>query len=46
MLKFVQLVVRLDGDIELVFVTFGPFSIGLRLDRVPTWVADKLRPQT
>lgn len=46
MVKFVQLIVHLDGDLELVFVTFGPFSIGLRLDRVPSWVADKLRPQT
>lgn len=36
--------VQNDGDIELTFVSIGPVSIGLRLDKVPEWLAKWLRP--
>lgn len=44
-MKRLRIAVHPDGDIELVFVSIGPFSLGLRLDRVPNWVANYLRPQ-
>lgn len=33
-----------DDDLELVFVLFGPISLGLRLNNLPKWLVDLIRP--
>lgn len=33
-----------NGDVELVFFTFGPLAFGVRLDKVPKKLAKFLRP--
>lgn len=33
-----------DDDLELVFVLLGPISLGLRLNYLPKWLANFIRP--
>lgn len=39
------ILVKTHGDVEISFISVAWFVFGVRLDRLPAWVAKLLRPR-